>query len=106
MAALHASLTAAQIAAAKIARATMPSPRRIRRALVVFAAASALAPIVAPAPATAVAAYADGRVERLRPAVVEAQARLLARSGRVRNARLRRRDHRRSTGKGDECEFP
>ena len=35
------SLTAARIAAAKIARATMPSPRRIRRSVVFFAAASA-----------------------------------------------------------------
>ena len=37
-------LTAVRIAAAEIARATMPSPRRIRRAVVVFAAASALSP--------------------------------------------------------------
>ena len=37
------------------------------------ASASALAPLVAAAAATA-AAYADGRVEPLRPAVVEAQA--------------------------------
>ena len=61
-------------AAVTVARLTMPDDPLATWWWTPVASASALAPLVAAAAATAVAAYADGRVERLRPAVVEAQA--------------------------------